>query len=356
MTAKHAIVFAVVGLGLACGEPQATPLSSATPTPSSSSVSAFFDTSPRQLVANFPAGIGGEMACSTSLVVFTDGSLHGLFVTPVAAFQPRKLLTVAGTIGPLSMSGNWVAFSVYTQRQGLVTPLASWTVNAVEVTSGRAIQLAAAGNATELTEMPRVTAGDGFIAWDELVAGPVKTIWVYDTSSGARRRLSLPSGQYPVGPSAYGHTLLYADNSQDPAHASETWVNRGGEPWLLDVTTGAATRLASGSVVFAAVLADNRAVWMRLLEGSAQYAIEGVSLSTRAVSRVSDSPYVAPLWANGDVTVWLAGVRGAVTAHLGNRTALVTPDLTTSPGGMALCAHTVYYAGPDLSLRAATVG
>jgi hypothetical protein len=65
---------------------------------------------------------------------------------------------------------------------------------------------------------------------------------------------------------------------------------------------------------------------------------------------------VTPIWASDRITVWLAGIRGAVTARIGARTAAVSPDLTVSPGGVALCGSDFYYGGRNLSLRVAHIG
>jgi hypothetical protein len=55
------------------------------------------------------------MACSSGDLVFTDGPQRTLYTTRLAAFQPRKLLTVSGSVGPISMTGSWAAFAVYAQ-------------------------------------------------------------------------------------------------------------------------------------------------------------------------------------------------------------------------------------------------
>jgi hypothetical protein len=40
------------------------------------------------------------MACSSGDLVFTDGPQRTLYTTRLAAFQPRKLMTVSGSVGP----------------------------------------------------------------------------------------------------------------------------------------------------------------------------------------------------------------------------------------------------------------
>lgn len=346
----------IVALGLAGCQPQ-----SATPTPDASSspsaASAFFDSSPRQLAANFGPGIGGSMACSSTQLVFTDGPIHVLYRTGLSAFQPRQLLTVKGTIGPISMAGSWSAFTVYTQVAGSVTPLASWSVYAVNTVSGAVVHLASGATQIELTEMPMPTVGSDFIVWDELMSGPRKLLFRYDLNSGSTKQLDLPAGMYPVRPYADGRKVMFLDNSRDANHASEVWLGRGGEPYLLDLDTGGLTDLAPGANVFDGVLTPSRAVWINGAASAATtYSIEEAPLGAGTRRTIADIANVAPLIANDAITIWLDGTRGAVTARTGGRTAVVSPDLTVSPGGMALCGSLLYYAGPDLSLRTARIG
>lgn len=296
------------------------------------------------------------MACSSADLVFTDGPQRTVYTTRLAAFQPRKLLTVTGSVGPISMSGSWAAFAVYTQAADQLSPLAAWSVYGLQITTGRAVVLASGAGATELSELPFPTVGGGFIVWDELTNGGKKVLRRFDVNSGTMTELTLPTGAYPVYPSASGGALLFLDNSRDPGHASETWLARGGEPLLLDMSTGELSHLATGSVVHEAVLTPSRAVWISPSTGAAPYDIREAAIPGGAARTLAQTATVAPLWANGQITIWLGGNRGAVTALLGSRTAVVSPDLTTSPGGIALCGSDLYYAGPNLSLRVAHIG
>lgn len=189
------------------------------------------------------------MACSSSSLAFTDGPLHALYTTSLDSFQPRQLLTVAGDIGPIGMSGTWATFAVYAQADDQLSPLAAWTVYGVETVSGRSFKLATGNDPTELSELPYPTAGDGFIFWDELMSDGQKALWRFDEGSGATSQIKLPAGIYPVRPSASGGRVLFLDNSRDPNHASEGWTNRQGEPILLDVASGQFTHLSPGAVV-----------------------------------------------------------------------------------------------------------
>jgi hypothetical protein len=296
------------------------------------------------------------MGCSATQLVFTDGPIHVLYRTGLGAFQPKQLLSVKGTIGPISMAGSWVAFTVYSQAANSVSPLASWSVYGVNTLSGGVAHLASGANQTELSEMPRPTVGRDFIIWDELVSGPRKLLFRYDLNAGSTKQLDLPAGMYPVNPSADGRKVMFLDNSRDPNHASEVWLGRGGEPYLLDLDTGGLTDLAPGATVFDGVLTSSRAVWINGTGGAGTtYSIEDAVLTAGTRRTIADIANVAPLIANESITIWLDGIRGAVTARTGNRTATVSPDLTVSPGGMALCGDLLYYAGPDLSLRAARI-
>ena len=357
VTCGFACIAVVAVLGPACGGPQPT-AAAKSPSPSAvASPSPFFDSAPRELVSGFAPGVGGSMACSSSELVFNDGPEHTLYTTGIAAFQPRKLLTVAGIIGPISMSGSWAAFAVYAQAGQEISPLASWTVYGVEMTSGRSVVLASGTNATELSELPFPTVGDGFIVWDELMNGGNKVLWRYDTISGSTTQLTLPSGTYPLRPSAAGGSLLFLDNGRDPAHAFETWLGRGGEPLLMDMGSGQITHLASSSVVTRAVLTPSRAVWVNgSTTGAPAYVIQEVTIPGGAIRTLAQTTGVTPIWASDQITVWLAGIRGAVTARIGARTAEVSPDLTVSPGGVALCGSDFYYGGRNLSLRVAHIG
>ena len=130
--------------------------------------------------------------------------MRTLYTTSLGAFQPRKLLTVRGSVGPISMTGSWAAFAVYTQAGDQLSPLAAWSVYGVEITSGRAVVLAKDTTATELSELPFPSAGDGFIVWDEMMNGGNKVLMRYDVNSGAITQLKLPAGTYPVYASASG--------------------------------------------------------------------------------------------------------------------------------------------------------
>ena len=342
--------------GPACGGPQPAAVTQS-PTPSAiASTGQFFDPSPRELVTAFGPGIGGNMACSSTALVFDDGPQHTLYTTGVATFQPRKLLTINGSIGPVRMSGSWVAFVVYTQAGQELSPLATWSVYGVEVTSGRSLVLASGTNAIQLSELPFPTVGDGFIVWDELMSVGNKVLWRYDTNSGATAQVGLPSGTYPVRPSAVGGMLMFLDNSRDPVRASETWLGRGGEPLLLDMGSGKITHLASGSVVTEPALAPSRAVWINGAAGTSAHDIQEVAIPSGTLRTLTQTKIVAPLLANDQITIWFAAPRGAVTALVGTRIAVVSPDLTVSPGGVALCGSDFYYGGPNLSLRVAHIG
>ena len=121
-------------LGSACDWTQHAAVA---PSPSQSPISEsspFFDPTPRELVAGFAPCIGGNMACSSADLVFTDGPMRTLYTTSLGAFQPRKLLTVRGSVGPISMTGSWAAFAVYTQAGDQLSPLAAWSVYGVEIT------------------------------------------------------------------------------------------------------------------------------------------------------------------------------------------------------------------------------
>lgn len=297
------------------------------------------------------------MACSSSDLVFDDGPQHTLYTTGVTTFQPRKLLTINGSIGPIGMSGSWAAFAVYTQAGQELSPLAAWSVYGVEITSGRSIVLASGTNTIQLSELPFPTVGDGFIVWDELMSVGNKVLWRYDTNSGLTTQVALPSGTYPVRPSAAGGMVLFVDNSRDSAHASETWLGRGGEPLLMDMGSGHITHLASSSVVARPILTPSRAVWVNgSTPGASVYEIQEVAIPGGTPRALAETTGVTPIWATDQITVWLAGIRGAVAARIGARTAVVSPDLTISPGGVALCGSDFYYGGPNLSLRVAHIG
>lgn len=354
LRSRFACIALVAVLGSACDWTQHAAVA---PSPSPiSEPSPFFDPTPRELVAGFAPGIGGNMACSSTDLVFTDGPMRTLYTTNLSAFQPRKLLTVRGSIGPISMSGQWAAFAVYTQAGEQLSPLAAWSVYGVQITTERAVVLASGTNSTALSELPFPTVGDGFIVWDELMNGGNKVLLRYDVNSGATTQLKMPAGMYPVYPSASGGALLFLDNNRDPRHASETWFGRGGEPLLLDMTTGQLSHLATGSVVYEAVLTSSRAVWISASTDGTTNDIREVALPVGPARTLVQTATVAPLLANAQITVWLDGSRGSVNARLGSRSAIVSPDLTQSPGGIALCGSDLYYAGPNLSLRIAHVG
>ena len=292
------------------------------------------------------------MACSSTSLVFTDGPIHTLYTTSLGSFQPRQLLTVEGKIGPISMSGTWAAFAVYAQAGDQLSPLAAWTVYGVETVSGRSVKLATGSDPTELSELPYPTAGAGFIVWDELLSDGQKVLRRFDEGSGSTSQIKLPVGVYPVRPSASGGSVLFVDNSRDPNHAREGWTNRQGEPIVLGIGSEQLTHLSPGAVVANPVLTPSRAVWITSTTDD-KWDIQEVSLPGGAVSTVVEIDIASPLWADDQVTIWLGGIRGAVTAHVGTRTAVVSPDNTQSPGGIALCGTDLYYAGPNLSLKVA---
>jgi hypothetical protein len=353
-----AVAFASLGLaivlGPACGWSQDSPPASSDGSPTAATSNQYFDPAPRQLVTGFTPGIGGNMACGSETVVFTDGPMHTIYATGRHGFSPHKLMDVNGKIGPISMAGSWVAFTAYAQAGDQISPLAAWTVYGINLATGRTVALATGSNAVELRELPFPTVGDGFIVWDALAQNSNKVLMRYDEGSGAIAQLTLPPATFPVYPSASGGMVLFLDNSGDPGHASETWLGRGGEPLVLDTTTGKVSRLAAGAVVFDAVLTPRRAVWIAVPNGSTSYEIQEVTIpGGGSVRALSQTETVAPLWANANVTVWLGGSSGTVTADVGGRIATASPDLTDSPGGMALCDSDLYYAGPNLSLRVA---
>ena len=347
-------------LGVACGDshpPTPTPsIRPSTASPTSGS-NLFFDRAPQQLVAGFAAGIGGNMACSGSQLVFTNGRMDTLYSTSTAVFAPRELVSLHGfSISPISMAGTWAAFTAYRQAGDQLSPLAAWTVYAIQIPTGRVVRLATGTSETELREMPVPSVGDGFIVWDELMPKVGKVLWLYDLASHGTRRLDLPASAYPVYPSAAGKRVLFLDNSRDPHHASEVWVGRGGEPMLLDIDSDQVTGLAPGSTVFDAVLTATRAVWINGAGGGSSYKIQELLRARGRVQPSTETASVAPILVGDGITIWLAGPRGATTAHAGSRTALVSPDLIGGGVGMALCGSDLYYAGPHVSLRVAHIG
>ncbi len=346
------ILLVIAGvLGPACdgSQPSANASAVASPSPAPS-LSPYFDSSPTVLVSDFAQGIG-NLACTTSALVFTDGPLSTLYVSPLQPFRPRTLLKTPDKIGTISAVGSWAAFATYRQAGDQLSPLAAWTVYAVDLEAGRVIKLASGTGATELSELPQPTIGNGYVVWDELMGSGHRVLWHYDLASGTRSPVSLPTDMSPVGPFAAGDQVLFLDNNRDPNHATEVWISRGGQPVLVNLTTGAIARLSAGGVAFQATLALSRAIWFADMGSS--FDLQQAILQSGEVSSVAHAASPTRLWANDEITIWLAGDRGAVTARLGNRTAIVSPDLTISPGGLGLCGSNVYYGGPNLSLRVA---
>lgn len=349
----------VAVLGQACSlrQPTAGASPSQSPMPTTSpDATGFLDPNPEQFAPPTAEGFG-MMTASASDLVFTSGNLKTLYVTSLAAFQPRRLLTVTGKIGPISVAGRWAAFAVYTQEGSQLTPLASWSVYGVDVTTGRSVAVANGHSATELSELPDPTAGQDYIIWDQLMDTGAKVLWRYDTTTGARTQLALPKGMYPVKPSAVGRKLLFLDNSRDLAHANQTWIFRGGEPLLLDLETGEIVHLAPDVVANRSVLTPSRAVWetgVATATGDKVY-VQEVSTRGGPVRTLGENLAIGRVWANDQITMWLAPPRGAVTALVGGRTGVVSWDLISSPGGVTLHGGDVYYAGNGLVLRIAHI-
>ncbi len=347
------LCFTIVAIvGSACSWPQN---SFAHASPSSAPSSPYFDPTPHVLTSNYGPGIGGVMACSGSALIFTDGPLQTLYVTDISKFSPRELLKVNDKISSVSFFGSWASVVTFRQAGDQISPLADWAVYGINTSTGQTIQLAVGVGGTELSELPQAAAGDGFIVWDELMSAGRKVLWRYDLQSGGKTQLSLPSGMYPVSPVASGSRLLFSDNSQDPNRSSESWTNRAGEPILLNVPTGQISHLAPGSVVFNALLSQARAVWF-IATPDNSYVIEQVTMPTVVRSMITHTDAYSRLLANDRITIWLAPPRGAVTARLGTRTAVINPELSYSPGGLALCGSELYYAGDNFSLKDAHIG
>jgi hypothetical protein len=231
--------------------------------------------------------------------------------------------------------------------------LGSWTLYLVNAVSGISQQLATANGVAQLSELPYPTVGNGFVLWDELIAPGQKVLLRYDLTSKTRSQVGVPSGMYPVRPSISGQSLLFLDNSRDPGRAAESWYSRGGEPVLMNLGTGQISYPAPSSVVFEPVLTAARAVWWA--GGSNSDLVQELTLPAGEPQTLAQDTSVTRLWASDHVTIWLSGTRGAVTARVGDRTAVVAADLTSSPGGMALCGSQLYYAGPQLSLKVASI-
>jgi hypothetical protein len=295
------------------------------------------------------------MGCSGSALIFTDGPLHAVYVTNVSKFAPRELLTVSDSIASVSFFGAWASVVAFRQVDDQLSPLGDWVVYGINTSTGRTIKLAVGAGVPELSELPQAAVGDGFIVWDELMSSGRKLLWRYDLASGATTQLNLPAGMYPVSPVASGSTLLFIDNSQDPNRSSETWTNRAGEPILLDVPTGRISHPASGSIVFEPLLSQARAVWFMATPDNS-YVIEQLTIPTDVRNMVTRTDAYSRLLANDRITIWLGPPRGAVTARLGTRTAVINPELSSSPGGLALCGSELYYAGDNFSLKDAHIG
>lgn len=295
------------------------------------------------------------MACSGSTLIFTDGPLHAVYVTDVAKFSPRELLKVSDTVSSISAFGAWTSVVTFQQAGSQLSPLADWVVYGINTSTGHTIKLAVGAGATELSELPQAAVGDGFIVWDELMNTGRKVLWKYDVTSGTTTQVSLPPGMYPASPVASGTSLLFIDNSQDPNRSSESWINRAGEPILLNVPTGEIRHLASGSAVFNAVLSPTRAVWF-VSNPDNSFVIRQVTIPTDSQTDIAQLDSYSRLLANDKITIWLAPPRGTVTARLGTRTALVNPELSYGAGGLALCGSELYFAGYNFSLKAAHIG
>lgn len=295
------------------------------------------------------------MGCSSSALIFTDGPLHTVYVTGLSKFSPRQLLTLNDTISSVSFFGSWASVVAFRQIDDQISPLGDWVVYGININTGGTIKLAVGTGDTELSELPQAAVGDGFIVWDELMSAGHKVLWRYDLTSGERTQLNLPASTYPVRPVASGSSLLFMDNNQDPNRSSEGWTNRGGEPILLNVPTGQISHLASGSVAYLATLSQARAVWI-MPSPENSYVIEQATIPTDVRSTVAQTNLIGRLLANDRITIWLAGVRGEVTARLGTRTAVINPELSMSPGGLALCGSELYYAGDNFSLKDAHIG
>lgn len=296
------------------------------------------------------------MACARSTLIFTDATLHTAYVTDVAKFSPRELLRVSDTVSSISTFGVWASLVTFEQVGSQLSPLAGWVVYGINVSTGQTIKLAVGAGGTELSELPQAAVGDGFIVWDELMTAGRKVLWRYDLASGATTQVSLPGDMYPANPVASGTSLLFIDNSKDPNRSSETWINRAGEPILLNVPTGEIRHLASGSgSVFNPVLSPTRAVWFGFNPDNS-FVIRQVTIPTDSQTDIARLDSYSRLLANDKITIWLAPPRGTVTARLGTRTALINPELSSGVGGLALCGSELYFAGYHFSLKAAHIG
>lgn len=336
--------------------PTATPSATSQPTPGHSPTPLLAGVSTGTFLGAQADGVG-NMACNGESLFWTTGNLTGLRVAPLAGGSPRALggNVAAGSISPLVASTRWLAYVVY-QQAGDGTTLASWTLDAVEISSGRAQVVARGTGETQLRELPMPSVEGDTLVWDELSGPGVKVLDVLDLSTGQRRLLPLPQSVFPVRPWIDGDTVAFLDNATDPARGTEFWATRGGRPMVvhldgrglraLDGPPNAQTiRVRGGRVAWVAPIANPD------VPGSIAFEVQVQDVPTEKPHTVG--PGGVPLLVDDSAMAWYDdGQRDMMGRVLPSGTVGRIPlDAPGSPGGLALCGSRLYFAGTGLAIK-----
>ncbi len=336
----------------ACNQPTA-----ALPSPTPSSVSSAEQLlTPNNLVSLGPRGVG-DIGCDGQMVGWTtsSGSISKttarndvIEVASETDRQPKVVATAThgGTLtDAVRMSGAWLVFLEYRQN-GQSGSADFWYLNAVDVSSGRLVELASATSGLGLKGLPWYDAAAGKAVWNEPDASGGEMLRVHDFNTGVTAQLPVPQAMFPVEPSVSSSDVVFVDNSTDPARGREDFLGRRGSLVRLDLKSGKVSILSADPSAWMPLLRGGKVVWVKM-PASTPPVVATVSVSGGGVTTFGSNP-VTPQ-TNGQTVVW----------YDSHTTAFMKFDLSTNrtlrfqiagwedPRSVfALCGNRLFFAVP----------
>lgn len=252
---------------------------------------------------------------------------------------------------PVPITDSWLVYIEY--RQHLNTFSADfWYLSSVNLVTKEVRQLASATAGAELNELPRYSASDGRVVWDQFDPSGAPILRLYDFGSAKESTLDLPPGTFPINPVISQNKVVFIDNSTDPNSASEDWLGRRGSLRLFDIPTGQTTTLDQEPTAFMAQIGGSHVVWFGM---PAQ--VKTVPLGGGKVTVIGN--YSGIPQTNGSIVVWYdSRALGFLVFGLGDGhvTPLQVADWPDPRGNFALCGSRLYFAlSPDLEAGTSTI-
>jgi hypothetical protein len=293
---------------------------------------------------------GDEIAWTTSARDISKQNSRNdvVKVASLSTPAPRVVATAkhGGTLtDALPMTGSWIVYLEY-QQHNQSSRVEFWYLSAVDWSGGQVIGLANATEGPALDELPWYDAADGRVVWNQLDSVGLPILKMFDFSTRKSVTVPLPAAMIPVEPTLSANSVVFVDNSTDPARANEDFFGRRGTLRKFDVATHKLTTLSADPSAWMPRARGDEVVWTAISsDGSAR--ISAVHLEGGESTTFGSNP-VAPS-TDGAVTVWYDSQElhfmeyGLASHHVVELLVGSWPDIRSV---FAFCGKRVFFALP----------